>query len=290
MKKISIIIVTYNSQPYIKKCLDSIFEYNTVGELLEVIVVDNSTEKIAAQLFEMIQEYYPDQIKFIKNDSNRGYGHGNNLGIKAAQGKYIAIMNPDITMTESLFQDVIQRFESNSKMGIIGYKQKGGLDLSFYFRPEYYIPLLTPLLTKICNKMGWFNQKYMFLSGAFFFTTKACFEKIGNFDEALFLYCEESDITNRFVKSGFSIHYDDSKSYIHEIEGREEMSPTGFNYFLNSSLYYLNKFSYSREKFLCKLEIELKFKKMYYSILNNSKSKEVIEDQLEQINTYKKNI
>ena len=132
MKKISIIIVTYNSQLYIKKCLDSIFENNDVGESLEVIVVDNSTEEIASQLLEIIQEYYPNRVKFIKNDRNGGYGQGNNLGIQQASGKYIAIMNPDITMTESLFNYTIEHLERNSETGIIGYKQRGGLDLSFY--------------------------------------------------------------------------------------------------------------------------------------------------------------
>lgn len=290
IKKISIIIVTYNSQLYIRKCLDSIFEYNDVGALLEVIIVDNSSKEIANQLLEIIQEYYPNQVKFIKNDKNGGYGQGNNLGIKQSQGEYIVIMNPDIIMTESLFKDAIQRLEKDIKIGIIGYKQKGGLDLSFYFRLEFYLPILTTLLNILCNKMGWFNQKHMFLSGAFFFTSKESFDKIGNFDEALFLYCEESDVTNRFLKSGFSIQYDGSKSYLHKMDGREKMSSAGFRYFLDSVLYYLDKFSFSKEKFLGKLIIDLNFKKMIYSVLCDSKNKVVIVEQLKQIYNYKKTI
>jgi GT2 family glycosyltransferase len=288
IKRISVIIVTYNSQLYIRKCLDSVFKYNDVGALLEVIVVDNSVQEISDELLEIIQEYYPGQVKFIKNDKNGGYGQGNNLGIKHSQGEYIVIMNPDIILTESLFKDAIQRFERNSRMGIIGYKQIGGLDLSFYFRQEFYLPILTTLLNKICNKIRWFNQKYMFLSGAFFFTTKKSFQKIGNFDETLFLYCEESDVANRFLKAGFSMQFNNSKSYLHQIDGREQMSPPGFKYFLDSVLYYLDKFSFSKRKYLYKLIIDLKFKKMIYSFLCDSKNRVVIEDQLKQINNYKK--
>jgi GT2 family glycosyltransferase len=283
VKKFSIIIVTYNSQLYIEKCLDSIFKYNDVGEFLEVIVVDNSTKEMGAQLAAIIQESYPNQVKFIKNDKNGGYGQGNNLGIQQALGEYIAIMNPDITMTESLFQDAIQRLEGDSKLGMIGYKQIGGLDLAFYFRPEFYLPVLTTLLTKVCNKLGGFNQDYMFLSGAFFFTTKASFEKIGNFDERLFLYCEESDVTNRFLKSGFSMYYNGSKSYLHEMDSREKMSPAGFKYFLDSVCYYLSKFSFSKEKYLSKLILDLQFKKLLYSVLSDSKNKDTVEEQLKQI-------
>ena len=287
VKKLSIIIVTYNSQHYIKKCLDSIFKYNDVGPSLEVIVVDNSPKEPAAQLSALIQEYYPNQVKFIKNDKNGGYGQGNNLGIKQALGEYIAIMNPDITLTESLFQDAIQRLEGDSTIGIIGYKQIGGLDLAFYFRPEFYLPILTVLLTKVCNTLGVFNQKFMFLSGAFFFTKKASFEKAGNFDERLFLYCEESDVTNRFLKSGFSMHYNGSKSYLHEMDSREKMSPAGFKYFLDSVLYYLGKFSFSKERYLSKLLFDLQFKKLLYSLRSDSKNKAIVEEHLKQIYAYK---
>jgi GT2 family glycosyltransferase len=287
VKKLSIIIVTYNSQLYIKKCLDSIFKYNDVGAFLEVIVVDNSPKEMAAQLSALIQEYYPNQVKFIKNDKNGGYGQGNNLGIQQALGKYIAIMNPDITLTESLFQDAIQRLEADSRLGIIGYKQIGGLDLAFYFRPEFYFPILTVLLTKVCNTLGVFNQKFMFLSGAFFFTKKASFEKVGNFDENFFLYCEESDVTNRFLKSGFSMHYNGSKSYLHEMDSREKMSPAGFQYFLNSVLYYLGKFSFSKERYLSKLIFDLQFKKLLYTVRSDSKNKDIVEEHLKQIYAYK---
>lgn len=281
--KISIVIVTYNSQLYIKKCLDSIFKYNDVGASLEVIVVDNSPKTPAAQLSALLQEFYPNQVKYIKNDKNGGYGQGNNLGIQQASGDYIAIMNPDITLTESLFQDAIQRLEGDSKLGIIGYKQIGGLDLAFYFRPEFYLPILTVLLTKVCNVLGVFNQKFMFLSGAFFFTTKASFEKIGNFDERLFLYCEESDVANRFLKSGFSMHYNGSKSYLHEMDSREKMSPAGFQYFLDSVLYYLGKFSFSKERYLSKLILDLQFKKLLYAVRSDSKNKAIVDAQLQQI-------
>jgi hypothetical protein len=287
VKKLSIIIVTYNSQLYIKKCLDSIFKYNDVGAFLEVIVVDNSPKEMAAPLLAIIQEYYPNQVKFIKNDKNGGYGQGNNLGIQQALGKYIAIMNPDITLTESLFQDAIQRLEADSTLGIIGYKQIGGLDLAFYFRPEFYFPILTVLLTKVCNTLGVFNQKFMFLSGAFFFTKKASFEKVGNFDENFFLYCEESDVTNRFLKSGFSMHYNGSKSYLHEMDSREKMSPAGFQYFLNSVLYYLDKFSFSKERYLSKLLFDLQFKKLLYTVRSDSKNKDIVEEHLKQIYAYK---
>lgn len=41
-KRVSVIIVTYNSEKHIYDCLSSIYRYNDIGDLLEVIIVDNS--------------------------------------------------------------------------------------------------------------------------------------------------------------------------------------------------------------------------------------------------------
>ncbi len=290
MKILSIIIVTYNSQHYIKKCLESIFQYNDIGQDLEVIIVDNSSEAVSLQMHTFLNQEYFNKVKFIKNNRNGGYGYGNNIGIKEAKGEYIAVMNPDITMTQSLFKDAINQFKEDNTIGMLGYKQYGGHNLSFYFRQEYNIPILTSILTKSCNRSNWFNKKYMFLSGAYFFAKKETFDKIGNFDENIFLYCEESDITNRLLKAGFLIKYDNSKSYIHEIDDRKEMSNSGFKHLLDSSLYYLDKFSFSKQKYLNKLIIELKFKNIIYKILGNYESKLATADQLQQVINLKKSI
>ena len=144
------------------------------------------------------------------------------------------------------------------------------------------------ILTKIFNRFDWFNKGNMYLSGAYFFTTKNIFEQIGNFDENIFLYCEESDITIRFLETGFSIKYDKSKSYVHEIDDRKEMSSSGYKFLLDSSLYYLDKFSFNKHKYFAKLRVELKFKKMMYAILGNNNSKLAVNDQLGQVeNTIK---
>lgn len=288
MRILSLIIVTYNSLGYIKKCLDSVLFYNDIGEGLEIIIVDNSDDVNALAMKEFLQANFGDKIIFIKSENNGGYGYGNNLGIQMATGKYLAIMNPDITMIHPLFYDAINQLKANCNIGMLGYKQYGGHNLSFYFRQEYFIPIFTPILTKIFNRFDWFNKGNMYLSGAYFFTTKNIFEQIGNFDENIFLYCEESDITIRFLETGFSIKYDKSKSYVHEIDDRKEMSSSGYKFLLDSSLYYLDKFSFNKHKYFAKLRVELKFKKMMYAILGNNNSKLAVNDQLGQVeNTIK---
>lgn len=286
MKTLSIIIVTYESIDYIKKCLDSVFLYNDIGDYLEIIIVDNSSEKISLEMEKYLLREYKGKITFLKSEKNGGYGYGNNLGIKIAKGKYIAIMNPDITITEPYFQDVIDQFESRTNLGMLGYRQIGGYDTSYYLRQEFYIPFFNTIVTKICNRFNYFNQKYMYLSGANFFTKKELFQKMGGFDEAIFLYCEESDITKRFLNAGLDIKYDKSKSYRHEIDERVEMSEVGFKFLLDSTAYYLIKFSFSRQKYFNGLKLELKFKKIFYRIWNKPNSFEAIDKQINQLEKF----
>ncbi|MEC5166458.1 GT2 family glycosyltransferase [Flavobacterium sp. PL11] len=290
MKLLSVIIVTYNSQNLIEKCLDNLILYNDLNEDLEIIIVDNSDFENNAILFDLIKIKYPKDIILIKNDRNGGYGQGNNIGIKEAKGKYIAIMNPDITMTEPLFRDAISKFLNNPNLSLIGYKQIGGSDLSFYINPENFIPILDSLMTIFFNKINYFNNKYMFLSGAYFFTTSEAFKAINYFDENLFLYCEEPDITRRILTIKQDIIFENKKSYIHEIDDRKLMTDNSFRNLMQSTNYYLKKFSFSRTIYFKRKRIELKIKKFIFSILGNKKNVEIINRYLNMIESIIKKI
>lgn len=286
MKTMSVIIVTYNSQDLIEKCLTHLFLHNDIGNDLEVVIVDNSSEEVSKEMFAFIEMKFPNQVKLIKNDKNGGYGQGNNLGVIHASGDYIAIMNPDITMTEPLFLDALRNLQSDEQLGILGYKQMGGYNLSFYIRREFFIPVLILFLTKILNRLNIFSSRFMFVSGAYFFMSKKSFERIGFFDENLFLYCEESDITQRMLKSGLKIKYDKNKSYIHEIDQRTEMSDSSFKIMLESTLYYLEKFSFSKNNYVKKLLFELYFKKLVFTFLNKKETKNILSKQIKILKSF----
>lgn len=281
MKLISVIIVTFNSNDIIEKCINNLFLHNDIDDSIEVIIVDNSTSEISAKMFGLLEEQFPQQLKLIKNDHNGGYGQGNNLGIAHASAPILAIMNPDIILTEPLFKTVLFHFDKQNNLGMLAFKQCGGSNLSFYFRPEYYFPFLTSLVTKFCNYFNFFSKKTMFLSGAFLFINKKEFQEIECFDQNLFLYLEESDITKRFLKINIDVIYNKSKSYIHEIDGRSEMSNYSYKIFVNSLIYYLNKFSFKSNFFIKALYFELKFKTLIYLVIGKKELSLAIREQIE---------
>jgi len=269
MKKIiSVIIVTYNSIDLIEECLNSLIKYNDIHDNLEIIIVDNSSENISEKMFDFVKENYGNDILLIHNPINGGYGAGNNLGIAHSSGDYICVMNPDVRLIEPVFQDTLIKFQKNSNLAMLGMKQIGGQNLSTYFRPEMYFPF-SSIFTKTFNKFNVFLKSKMFISGAFVFLRKDYFIDIGLFDENIFLYNEEADITNRFIKKFRDIQFNPKLKYIHAIGDRSEISDFSQNVWLSSRVYYFKKFSFNSNKFFRNLIIELKLKIIYFSLVNN---------------------
>ena len=73
--------------------LNSIYQFNDINDQLEIIVVDNSPTN------ENVRDYVYscsfNNIKYIKAD-NKGFGNGNNIGARIANGEILAFINPDI--------------------------------------------------------------------------------------------------------------------------------------------------------------------------------------------------
>lgn len=248
---LSVIIVCYQSDDFIFDAVRSVIKYDDLeGGRTEIILVDNSPAEYARQSFAKLRHEFGDRIILIHNARNGGYGQGNNLGIAHSKGKMICIMNPDVNLVRPIFRHIRERFRRSPQLALIGGKQYGHKNISFYFKPEYEFLLFTGVLTMLCNRLNFYHPKYMFLSGAFLFMDKAKFEAAGNFDENIFLYCEEADISHRIQAAGYTTLYDRSIEYNHLIDGRTELSAHGFKVLLESNRYYFLKFKLNFRRFL----------------------------------------
>lgn len=273
MVEISFIIVTYNSHLLISDCLSSIYNNADLPESnFEIIIVDNSNSEGHQKLIETLVEFKKNNLRVIHNSANNGYGAGNNLGIQHANGKIIAIINPDVRLLAPIMQKTIGFFQKQQQAGILSYKQLGGHDLTFYSRPEHKISLFDGINTKFRNKNNKFNNAKDFLSGAFFFADKNKFLEIGLFDEQIFMYNEESDIAKRFLSKGYSLNFDHSEKYLHLIEQRP-FSEKAFKEELISLQYYIQKYNLNEESIIKKYINELKIKKRIAQILNREADK-----------------
>lgn len=100
--KVSIILPSLNVLPYIKECVESVMN-QTLHEI-EIICVDaGSTDGT----LEILQEYekQDNRIKLIVSDK-KSYGYQMNLGIKAAVGEYIGIVETDDYVSENMYEEL----------------------------------------------------------------------------------------------------------------------------------------------------------------------------------------
>jgi|GEM_PF-1641380 len=110
---VSIILVTYNQIEYTLKCIESIERFTTVN--YELIIIDNASND---NTISAIKD--KEKITIIQNKENLGFPNAVNIGIRAAAGKHILILNNDTVVTKGWLDRLIDVADSNEKIGIVG--------------------------------------------------------------------------------------------------------------------------------------------------------------------------
>ena len=120
MKKISFIILTWNSESYIHACVQSIVQEVGGGCLgFEIFIVDNGSSDGTVDEINALGRKYPNQVVPIFLDRNMGTTHPRNLALKEATGDYICIMDSDIELKRGILGVLMARLEGDSQVGMV---------------------------------------------------------------------------------------------------------------------------------------------------------------------------
>ena len=101
---VSVVLVTWNSAPYLRRCLDGIRQQTWPDR--ELIVVDNASSDDSAEILAA------DATRLIRNDSNRGFAAAANQGIYAAAGEFILLVNPDAFLEADYIARIVAAFDA----------------------------------------------------------------------------------------------------------------------------------------------------------------------------------
>lgn len=116
--KVSVIVLTYNNLDFTKACLHSI-EAESNWSNLEVIVVDNASTDGTPEYLEAWADGVPGR-KVILNKENLGFSAGNNVGLAAASGDFLILLNNDTYVTRSWVRTLVNHLKRDPGIGIIG--------------------------------------------------------------------------------------------------------------------------------------------------------------------------
>lgn len=112
MKKLSLIIATYNRADSLLRTLESVVLQTALPELWECIVVNNNSTDNTAEVFaRFAAENQGFDLKMV-TETKQGLSNARNAGITASKGEYVAIVDDDETLESSYIESYIEFFDS----------------------------------------------------------------------------------------------------------------------------------------------------------------------------------
>lgn len=250
--RLSIITVNYNGLNDTCALLDCITS-NDYSSSLEVIVVDNASANDEASI---IEEKYP-KVKVIRNNENLGFAGGNNLGIKASNGKYLFLVNNDTVINVQELDYLIERLESSDKIGMACPKIKyyfGEQKIQFAgYTPLSYITFRNKAIGNGETDNGQYDKPHItpYAHGAAMMLKREIISNVGLLPECFFLYYEELDWSVQITRKGYEIWYEPACSIYHkESQSTGQDSPLRTYYMTRNRLLFVKRNVKSTIKYL----------------------------------------
>jgi len=209
---VSIIVLNYNAGKLLINCVESILKTNYPK--FEIIVVDNVSNDHSHK---ECKKTFP-QIRLIENMKNLGYCEGNNVGIRAAKGDFLVILNPDTIVSPEWLHALVDAYEKNGEgiyqPKILSLYESGVLQstgnmlhlFGFGFSRDKGI-----LDNSDYNEI----QQVGYASGTCLFMSLHTMTKIGLFDPFIFLYHDDLDLGWRAAQLNIKSYFVPSSVIYH---------------------------------------------------------------------------
>lgn len=189
--QITVVTVAYNSMAVLPDMLASL----PAG--MPVVIVDNSPE--ADPALDALASNYG--ARLLRNELNRGFGAGCNRGATVVETPYILFLNPDATAEEGCFEALLDASAAYPGAAFNPRTLDGKGRVSFKRRSN-----LLPDQPRLSGPPPETDTPVPVLSGAAIFIAKEVFDRVGGFDEDIFLYYEDDDLSLRLAKHGPLMH------------------------------------------------------------------------------------
>ncbi len=158
------------------------------------MVVDNASLDNSCQI---VADNFS-QVKIIKLDKNIGYGRANNVALRQVENEFAIILNPDAFIVEVEIEKVLLSLQNNPQIALAAPLLLQNYPILEEDKIKQLKVVESNLLEK-CDK--YLSVKYII--GAILFLRMSVFKEIGFFDENIFLYYEDDEISWRAIKSGY---------------------------------------------------------------------------------------
>ncbi len=255
---LSIITVNWKVADLVGELLGSI-DANKEDLSLEIFVVDNDSRDGIEEVIAKFRNRSGIPISLIRNSTNMGFAAANNIAIRRASGRYVALVNPDARATHGSLKAMVSWMDTHPDAGVVGPKLlnvDGSLQESIRRFPTLWDQTLILLKLQHVWPEAPAFKRYLArdadytkeqdvdqVMGAAFFVRHDLFKKIGLLDEAFFIWFEEVDFCKRAKEAGLRVVYTPAASFIHRggASFAKAMTFKKQKYFTNSMRIYFAK-------------------------------------------------
>jgi N-acetylglucosaminyl-diphospho-decaprenol L-rhamnosyltransferase len=221
---LAVIIVAYNSAPYIAACLRSIYEH--LGSLRpDVVVVDADSRDDTTDIVAGFSD-----VRLIRAQ-NRGFAYSNNRGLMTCDARYVLFLNPDTEILEGTLAELVARMDEQPGLGLVGVRQidaENRLDMTIRRFPNALRAFGDALSAeRLPGRPRWLGERELdpaaydrevtcdWTSGSFMLARREAIESAGFMDERFFMYSEETDFCRRIADAGWEIRHLPSMTILH---------------------------------------------------------------------------
>ncbi len=196
----SVVIPVWNGASDIEACLTALFEYSG-DQLGQVICVDNASDDDSVERIRRFPE-----VTLLQQATNLGFAGGVNVGLDAAAGDPLILLNQDCIVRPGWLTALSAAFDSHPEIGVAGVTVLNDDGSVNHAGAEIVKPAGFGLHhTEIRNSTPY---PVDYVTGAAFALRRTVWETVGRFDEGYYpAYFEEADYCYRARHNGFEVSY-----------------------------------------------------------------------------------
>jgi N-acetylglucosaminyl-diphospho-decaprenol L-rhamnosyltransferase len=219
---VDVVVVSYNSREELRDCVGAL-----AGQAgINVFVVDSASPDDSLEAVADLP------VAAVPLPENRGFGFACNVGWRRGSAPYVLFLNPDATIDPASLFRLAELLEANPRAGAVAPRivdPDGKLDFSLRrfprarstFAQAFFLHRLWPQTSwsdEVVRDVATYERPGSpeWASGACLLTRRSLLERLGGFDEAFFLYCEDRDLCFRIRREGFDIRYEPAATAVHE--------------------------------------------------------------------------
>jgi len=260
MKKLTVVIVSYNVRYYLEQCIVSV-QRAAEGIDCEICVVDNDSHDDTVGY---LSSRFGDTITLIESQHNLGFARANNIAIKQTLSEYVLLLNPDTFIAEDSLRQVLDFMDAHPRAGGAGVMMHNA---DGNRAPESRRGLPTPGVSFL-KMLGFSSRYYMshlpwdepcpieVMSGAFCMLRRSVLDEVGLLDQSFFMYGEDIDLSYRILKGGYENWYVPATIVHYKGESTQKTSYRYVHVFYQAMLIFFRK-HYGNLSFLVTIPVKV---------------------------------